>query len=175
MNWPALLNAILDQYALHPDGIHGAAHWARVLENGRRLSALTGASLPVVEFFAVFHDACRVSDGWDFAHGARGAALAKRLRGKYFDLPDDQFKLLADACRGHTGGRGPGDITILTCWDSDRLDLLRVGITPNPRFLLTEAARDPALRAWANERAESGFLPALIQSEWALDGRFQPD
>ena len=46
---PALLDAILTQYALPLYGVHGIAHWARVLENGRRLAAVHPARLPVVE------------------------------------------------------------------------------------------------------------------------------
>ncbi|MCA9790206.1 MAG: hypothetical protein KC910_00365 [Candidatus Eremiobacteraeota bacterium] len=33
------------------------------------------------------------------------------------------------------------DPTIATCWDSDRLDLDRVGVDPDPAFLSTAAAR----------------------------------
>ena len=42
-----LLKAVLDGYVLPRDGCHGLAHWARVLENGRRLAAQTGADLEV--------------------------------------------------------------------------------------------------------------------------------
>ena len=34
-----------------------------------------------------------------------------------------------------------GDITIQTCWDSDRLEFGRVGIKPSPERLCTEFAR----------------------------------
>lgn len=47
-----LLQAILKGYVLSPWGIHGLSHWARVLENGRRLAAVNGAILEVVELFA---------------------------------------------------------------------------------------------------------------------------
>lgn len=32
--------------------------------------------------------------------------------------------------------------TIGVCWDADRLDLTRVGMTPKPKLLSTQAARD---------------------------------
>jgi hypothetical protein len=44
-----LIRSILARYALPRDGIHGVSHWARVLENGRRLSEVTGARMDVLE------------------------------------------------------------------------------------------------------------------------------
>jgi uncharacterized protein len=38
MNLKPIVHAILKEYALPWDGIHGVAHWARVLENGLRLA-----------------------------------------------------------------------------------------------------------------------------------------
>jgi uncharacterized protein len=44
-------------------------------------------------------------------------------------------------------------MTVLTCWDADRLDLGRVGIKPNPHRLCTAAARDPMMIEWAYKRS----------------------
>ena len=60
LNLPRIVNAILEKYALQPDGDHGVAHWARVLDNGLRLANVTGADIEVVQLFAVFHDCKRV-------------------------------------------------------------------------------------------------------------------
>jgi len=68
-----VFRAILDGYALDPRGIHGAPHWARVLENGRRIGLVEGTDPLVVGLFAVFHDARRLNDDWDPDHGRRGA------------------------------------------------------------------------------------------------------
>ena len=133
-----IVYAIIDEYPLPPDGFHGVAHWARVLENGMRLSAETGASGEVVALFSVFHDSCRVNEGYDPEHGSRGAEFAARLRGKLFELTESDFNLLYRACVGHTHEHTHPDITIQTCWDADRLDLGRVGITPHPSRLCTE-------------------------------------
>ena len=38
-----LIRSILGWYTLPWEGTHGVPHWARVLENGRRLSEATGA------------------------------------------------------------------------------------------------------------------------------------
>jgi uncharacterized protein len=163
-----LVTAILTNYKMRIDDIHGVSHWARVMENGRRLAASTGARLEVVELFAVFHDSMRVSNGHDHEHGKRGADLAIKLRGIHFSLPDDDFALLQEACINHTEGAIIADVTVQTCWDSDRLDLARAGIFPNPKRLCTEAARQPEMIAWATQRSFRRFVPALVKDEWRL-------
>jgi len=75
---PGLLNRVIETYVLPSQGIHGLSHWARVLENGRRLAPLEGADTDIVELFAVFHDACRMSEGSDRGHAGRGARGAGR-------------------------------------------------------------------------------------------------
>jgi uncharacterized protein len=91
--------------------------------------------------FALFHDSRRLNDGWDPGHGARGAEFAASLRGTAFQLSDDEFALLHYACVWHTKGKSHGNVTIATCWDADRLDLDRVGITPNPKRMCTDFGR----------------------------------
>ena len=163
-----LIHTILQQYALSPRGTHGVSHWARVLENGRRLAGVTGARIQVVELFAVFHDAKRENEGWDREHGNRGAELAGRLRGAHFELSPEDFELLRTACGDHTKGITVGDITLQTCWDADRLDLGRVGITPEIQYLCTNAAKDSAIITWAEGRSRERWVPDLIREEWTL-------
>lgn len=150
---PRLIRAIRRAYAMRWDGIHGAAHWTRVRENGLRLAPLTGARPHVVELFAFLHDSQRRNDLHDPEHGPRAARLAARLRGSAFDLEADDFDLLFIACRDHSDGLTEGDVTVRTCWDADRLDLGRVGIRPSAPHLCTEAARDPAFIEWAYARS----------------------
>ena len=114
------------------------------LENGLRLAPTTSANEAVVILFSLFHDSRRRNDYTDPGHGRRGAELAKSLRGDLFDLSDDHFELLYDACARHTDGLIEGDVTVQTCWDADRLDLGRVGIEPSPRLLCTEGGPLPS-------------------------------
>ncbi len=151
-----LLRIVRDSFALDTDGIHGESHWMRVFETGISLAAKTGAIMAVVELFALLHDSCRMNDGRDPEHGSRAAVLARSLAGSVFVLPETELELLAAACRGHTKGGRVGDITVLTCWDADRLDLGRVGIKPRPDRLCTDAARNPEFLAWAYERSRAG-------------------
>jgi uncharacterized protein len=169
LNMRAILRAVLEDYALSWGGDHGIAHWARVFENGLRLAEETGADLEVVQLFAVLHDSKRLNDNHDPEHGPRAAEFARTLRGRLFDLPDREFALLQRACSGHTHELTHPDITIQTCWDSDRLDLGRVGVTPHPSRLCTEVARRPEMIRWANDRAELGFVPELVQGDWGFD------
>ena len=84
-----VLKAVLEDYSLPLDGFHGVAHWARVLENGRRLASETGANIEVVSLFAVLHDSRRINEGSDPDHGLRAAEFAAGIRGKVFDLEDE--------------------------------------------------------------------------------------
>jgi len=143
----------LKHYCLDPHGIHGIRHWGRVLENATRLAELTGANMRVVQLFALFHDCRRMNDGRDPDHGARGAALAGEMNGSLFMLFPKELALLQDACIRHTRGFIEGDITVLTCWDADRLDLPRVGKLPIPERLCTAPARGLLFMDWTRERS----------------------
>lgn len=148
-----LLDIVCGQFALDLHGIHGIRHWTRVLENGLRLSERTGADGEVVTLFAWLHDSRRQDDGYDPGHGARAAEWIAELRGHWIHLDDERFDLLVRACRYHSDGLREGDVTLRTCWDADRLDLGRVGIRPDPRYLCTDAARDPGILEWAWRRS----------------------
>jgi uncharacterized protein len=165
-----LLKIIRAQYRLPWDGIHGYAHWVRVLENGLRGAERNFARVEVVKLFAVFHDACRASEGSDPYHGLRGAQLAERLRGTAYDLSDADFKLLYTACEFHTDGRTIGDVTVQTCWDADRLDLGRVGVMPRAECLCTLFAKERATIDWAYDRSVSEWLPGW-GAEWEMIGQ----
>lgn len=156
-----VLRAILPGYRLPVHGFHGPVHWARVLENGERLAEATGANLRVVQYFALFHDARRVNENRDPQHGLRGGELARELRGRVVHLSDGEFELLYEACRLHTDGLTDGDVTLQTCWDADRLDLGRVGITPKAKRLCTDAARE--LLEWA----VIDFEPEMLRQWWS--------
>lgn len=162
----SLIQAILERYSLPWYGTHGVSHWARVYENGLRLAEVTGANVAIVQLFAVLHDSKRVNETVDFGHGQRGAKFATSLRGTYFDLTDEEFKLLYEACAYHTDGKTEGNITIQTCWDADRLDLARAMIHPKPRHLCTGAAKNPEIISWANQRSSSRFIPGFVYQDW---------
>ncbi len=160
----AIMQEILAGYALPVHGYHGVVHWARVLENGLRIADANGADREVVTLFALFHDSRRVNEHRDHGHGERGGEFARSLRGAHVHLDDTRFELLFEACRLHTDGHTSGDPTLLACWDADRLDLGRVGITPRAERLCTDAAR--ALLPWAHARAIRNATPHEVLTAW---------
>jgi uncharacterized protein len=139
-----LWERVAAQFPCGPHSIHGPDHWRRVERNGLLIAGRAGADVTVVRLFALFHDSRRENDHRDDGHGTRGAMLARELRGVAYDLPGVQFELLHLACVGHTDGLLHDDPTIGTCWDADRLDLGRVGITPDPKFMSTPYGKELA-------------------------------
>jgi uncharacterized protein len=93
------------------------------------------------------------------------------VRELLFDLPDHEFRLLHRACTGHTYERTHPNITIQTCWDADRLDLGRVGITPHPGRLCTDAAKREDILRWADNKATLGVVPEFVKTAWGFDLR----
>ncbi len=135
-----LLQNIKSQLKINWHGIHGIAHWSRVKYHGRTIGTVRGADLLVVELFAFLHDSKRENDSYDLEHGLRAARYTHSLNGQYFDLTNHQLTQLCEAMENHTNGYKHDDITIQSCWDSDRLDLGRVNITPSPDYLSEEAS-----------------------------------
>lgn len=160
----AIMTEILRSYTLPVGGCHGVVHWARVQENGLRIAQVIGGDAEVVGLFALFHDARRVNEHRDDGHGLRGAELARSLRDSLIHLDDARFDLLFEACRLHTEGQTTADPTLAACWDADRLDLGRVGITPEPELLCTDAARK--ILDWAHRRSITGHEPTAVLEAW---------
>jgi len=169
MNMQGIARRIVQEYSLPLDGCHGIAHWARVYDIGMRLAESSGADQHVVALFALFHDSRRLNEGYDPDHGQRGAELAAQLRGELFELSDPQFDLLVEACCGHTHCRHHDSITVGTCWDSDRLDLGRVGMVPDPYYLNTDEAKRRETINWAHGRASFYVVPDWIAERWGID------
>lgn len=142
MNTLQVIDLVIRNFALNIDGHHGEPHWNRVNRRGLELAKTTGANTKVVTLFAYLHDACRLDEHEDPQHGQRGADHASHLGliGQ-LDIDAHEIVLLHDAIKYHSDGKLSTDPTIATCWDSDRLDLWRVGTTPAARYLSTDAAK----------------------------------
>ncbi len=148
-----LMEFARSEFRLAWHGIHGAGHLARVRHNGLMLAAHTGANPRVVEYFAFLHDLGRENDNRDPEHGTRAAAIAENIAGDLINVSASELTLLMDACVGHSQGHLVADVTVMTCWDADRLDLGRVCITPDPDRLCTAAARSESIFEAAIERS----------------------
>lgn len=137
-----LWDEIVMQFHGGKHSIHGPNHWQRVHDFGLKIAESSGADVLVVKLFALFHDSRRENDGHDPGHGLRGAEFAKEYRDEgRFELDDERFEKLYFACQWHTDHTHHDDPTIGTCWDADRLDLGRVRIQPEAKYLNTVAAK----------------------------------
>jgi len=167
-----LCRAVLAQYRLDPgDDLHGLPHWARVARNGYWLAEAAGIAPSLVEPFALLHDACRADNGRDAGHGPRAAALAAVLSPELLELEAPEIELLREACALHTRGRTLAHPALQVCWDADRLDLVRLGFTLDPRLLCTAAARAVAE---GERRLPPIDIPAFLALRWRVDRRGQP-
>ena len=99
--------------------------------------------------FALFHDSMRLNEYTDPEHGLRGGRLAAELLEEWPYLDEARVELLVDACTRHTDGETSSDPSVAVCWDSDRLNLWRVGYRPDPAYLSTKSAKLPERIEWA--------------------------
>ena len=117
---------------------HGIEHWDRVAMFGKMLYQ-EGADKDVIACFAYLHDSERKDNGIDMEHGLRASLFIDTIRDSYLkSLSDEQIETLKTACEMHTVVPRTGDITVNICFDSDRMDLLRVGILPVPERMATK-------------------------------------
>lgn len=138
-------------------GVHGVPHWSRVWFHGWHLSLSLDVNPAILAWFAYLHDSQRHNDHRDPQHGARAAHFAVQLRhqGVLDELNASEFERLCEAMRLHSDGHTEGDAAIRACWDADRLDLWRVGIKPDARYLCTPHAKKPATQKRANQMAQA--------------------
>jgi uncharacterized protein len=70
------------------------------------------------------------------------AKFISRIRRTFLsDLSDEQITVLRLACRSHTVKRRTKEVSADICLDADRLDLYRVGITPDPKLMASEIGK----------------------------------
>ena len=142
-----LMNFAKTVFQCDLESIHGQRHWLRVDKTATELCRHTGVDLTVARCFAYLHDSCRQDDGGDSRHGIRAAERLPdfRMQVPFLEtLNLRQFELLRYAIRHHVDGKVSDDPTVGTCWDADRLDLGRVGITPDPKYMSTKRGKELA-------------------------------
>jgi len=133
---------IIKNYAINhaiPSDVHGLSHWRNVERNAILLAEKTGVDTHPLRVFAYIHDMCRENDGGDPEHGLRASKVLKKYMGTFLNGMDDIINYkLCFACENHTRILRTGDLLIDSCFDADRLDLLRIGIKPDPDKMATE-------------------------------------
>ena len=121
---------------------HGPAHWERVCAHAISVARAQGANPLVPYLFGLVHDSHRENEDFDPQHGARAANFIEKYAGTLFSFLDDKNRqLLSQACALHSDGHTEAHLLVQIAWDSDRLDLWRVGIEPEPTYLCTDYAK----------------------------------
>lgn len=138
-------------YKLHPVGLHGIGHTARVLVWAEQVAqGLLRDGVPldveVVRWAAALHDVRRADDGADPQHGSRAAAWIEQQLGSLpiRSLAPAQIAAIRYCCTWHVPGdqHAPWVTPELACLkDGDGLDRVRLWDL-DPRFLRTRHARD---------------------------------
>lgn len=154
---------MMSQYSLDVEsGVHGYSHWARVAENALMISATENNSKSaeaVCIAFALFHDICRLNENSDYEHGCRGADLMELYRDE-INLSNEEFHAAYTACKDHTNCVITEDgVLVGACFDADRLDLGRVGITPDAQYMNTDFAKSDVIISAAIERSVRNYCP----------------
>ena len=141
-----LILKIKEQFKIDFDGIHGIRHWERVYKNTQNLASFYKIQSEVFGLFAILHDSKRVDDNIDKFHGLRASLFVEELvKSKEIILDSDDTKRLIYACKNHTfvDEKNPlyNDIIVQICFDSDRLDIDRVCLKIDTKYLFTDYAK----------------------------------
>jgi len=147
----SLIAKIKNDFKIDYYGDHGINHWRRVYENTQRLSAHYKIKSEVFELFALLHDSKRESESIDKHHGKRASEFVENLlHTKEIVMNDKDAKRLLYACANHTYSDKSdplfNDLIVQICFDSDRLDIGRVGYVVDPSYLATEYAKHLAMQ-----------------------------
>ena len=132
------------RFVLGSDSLHGPLHWESVLRNGLLIASKNNnIDKEVITLFSYIHDFKRIDEYIDIDHGKRAANSLENLEKLgLLNLRKNQKELLYLAIKDHNKGKISTDLTIGACWDSDRLELDRVGILPNIDFFSTSEGKD---------------------------------
>lgn len=136
-----LLGNILQDCTANLSSIHGISHWKNVEKFAIFIAQYEDVNLRVMRAFAYFHDCKRENDEEDPGHGPRAAEYVEKYASKWLNFSDKEIWQLSAACRYHTADKLFNDITVLACYDCDRLDLPRIGIKVDVNLLYTETAK----------------------------------
>jgi uncharacterized protein len=135
-------------FVLNINSCHNWWHWEKVENNALKIAKDTpNCDQLVVQLFALLHDCKRENENHDPDHGRRAGKYVKELfQNQKLPITEQQLELLVHACDLHNDGQVSSDPTIGACWDADRLELLRVGIIPDPNLFSTQAGKNLILK-----------------------------
>ncbi len=144
--YQSLIEKIKKEFKIDYYGTHGISHWRRVYENTQLLSNYYRIESEVFELFALLHDSKRTNELEDKHHGKRASLFAQKLLDEgVISLSGENAKRLIYACANHTYSDKSNilfnDIVVQICFDSDRLDIGRVGYDVDRSYLAMDFAK----------------------------------
>jgi hypothetical protein len=71
-------------------------------------------------------------------HGQRSAQFVLELKQIELEFLNDEQVNLLWFCKNHNDGIISDNVTIGTCFDSDRIELIRCGMVPKPSLMSTK-------------------------------------
>lgn len=155
---------------------HGPDHWKRVMHHALATSRSLGISPLVPYVFGLVHDSQREDDGMDPEHGPRAAKFVERHRhGLFSFLDNEQVAHLVQACDQHSDGWTDGPPHVIAAWDGDRLDLGRVSMCPDPKYLCTAYARQAGVIRQALRLSGADYLVWQVEDEDTDGGAYQSE
>ena len=142
-----LIKQIKNEFKIDYYGDHGINHWRRVYRNTQLLSSHYKIESEVFELFSLLHDSKREDEFEDKHHGKRASIFVQKLLDENaISLRDKDADRLIYACANHTySDKGDplfSDRVVQICFDSDRLDIGRVGFEVDAKYLATDFAKD---------------------------------
>ena len=150
--YESLIAQIKNDFKIDYYGDHGINHWRSVYENTQRLSAHYKIESEVFELFALLHDSKRENEAIDKQHGKRASEFVENLlHAEEIVMNDKDAKRLLYTCANHTYSDKSdplfNDLIVQICFDSDRLDIGRVGYVVDPSYLATGYAKQLAIQS----------------------------
>ena len=141
-----LIEKIKKDFKIDYHGDHGINHWQRVYANTQTLSKYYNMESEVFELFALLHDSKRENETIDKHHGLRASLFVKALMEEgVITLSSSDADRLIYACANHTHSDKKHplfyDRVVQICFDSDRLDIGRVGYDIDTSYLATDYAK----------------------------------
>jgi len=147
-----LIEKVKNEFKIDYYGDHGINHWRRVYENTQKLATYYNIESEVFELFALIHDSKRHDEFQDKHHGKRAAIFVEELLySDEIELEDIDAERLLYACANHTHSDKShplfNDLIVQICFDSDRLDIGRVGYDVDAKYLSTDYAKSLIINA----------------------------
>ena len=111
------------------------------------ISKIYNIESDIFELFANLHDSQRFDEYADLGHEQRAKKFTKSLIEKgIIKLDKDDQERLLYACENHTkpnkNHKPYNDLIVQIYLDSDKMDIGRVGVTPDEKYFLTDYTKE---------------------------------